>query len=99
MSLRTRAPFRSIRDISSFGSLLAADSMNLQTHTATSNQSAVLQYVPAADCAHTLPESVSPHPFFLFRLIDTLRHVVSILNSGGNVYGATSSQETDILFI
>jgi len=99
MSLRTRAPFRSIRDISSFGSLLAADSMHLQAHAASADQPAVLQNVPTADRAHSLPESVGPHPFFLFRLIDTLRHVVSILNSGGNVYGATSSHETDIFFI
>ncbi len=73
--------------------------MHLQAHAASADQTAVLQYIPAADRAHTLPESVGPNPFFLFRLIDTLGHVVSILNSGGNVYGATSSHETDNFFI
>jgi hypothetical protein len=52
--------------------------MRLHAHAASAGQTAVLQYVPAADRAHTLSESVGPHPFFLFRLIDTLRHGVSI---------------------
>jgi hypothetical protein len=64
--------------------------MNLNTQASSADQAAVLKYVSAAERPHTLPESVFPYAFFLFRLIDALGHGVSIPNSRNIVYGATS---------
>lgn len=48
--------------------------MNLNTHPASADQSAVREHPAAAERPHALPESVFSYVFFLFRLIDALGH-------------------------